>query len=104
MNEIPTELQWLVLCERVKSCDDEAALHVFTVDPQGDILWISRIWRRNKLKIISELNGTKGAIVREIVKEVADARDDFTILSHDDELAKRQILEVLSKTHQLPKL
>ena len=37
--------------------------------------------------------------MREIVKEVADARDDFTILSHNCVLAKQQIIEVLSKTH-----
>jgi hypothetical protein len=62
MGEIPTELQWIVLCDRVrtlaqlrycvydlyidggflfievKSCDDETVKHVFTVDPEGDIL------------------------------------------------------------------
>lgn len=62
MNEIPNEIQWLVLCERIrtlaqlrycvynlymegdflfieaKSCDEETAKHVFTVDRQGDIL------------------------------------------------------------------
>lgn len=41
----------------------------------------------------------KGRSMREIVKEVADARDDFTILSHNHVLAKQQIIEVLSKTH-----
>ena len=62
MNEIPNEIQWLVLCDRLrtlaqlrcciynlylegeflfieaKSCDDESAKHVFTIDRQGDIL------------------------------------------------------------------
>lgn len=39
--------------------------------------------------------------MREIVKEVADARDVFTILSHNCALAKQQIIEVLSKTLQV---
>lgn len=62
MNDLPNELQWLTLCDRlrtlaqlrycvydlymtgmylfieVKSCDDEAAKHIFTVDPEGDVL------------------------------------------------------------------
>lgn len=41
----------------------------------------------------------KGRSMREIVKEVADARDDFTIVSYNRVLAKQQIIEVLSKTH-----
>ena len=62
MNETPTELQWLALCDHVrtlaqlryclynlyleggflfmevKSCDDETAKHIFIVDPEGDNL------------------------------------------------------------------
>lgn len=62
MNEIPQEVQWAVLCDRirtlaqlrycvydlymegsflfveVKSCDNELVRHTFTIDPQGDIL------------------------------------------------------------------
>lgn len=34
--------------------------------------------------------------MREIVKEVADARDDCTLLSYDLEMAKQQILIALS--------
>lgn len=38
----------------------------------------------------------KGRSMREIVKEVADARDDCTILSYDSEIAKQQIIAALS--------
>ena len=62
MNETPNEIQWVVLCDRIrtlaqirycvydlymeggflfieaKSCDDELVKHTFTVDPQGDFL------------------------------------------------------------------
>ena len=41
----------------------------------------------------------KGRSMREIVKEVADTRKDCTILSHNSELAKQQIVEALSKTY-----
>lgn len=41
----------------------------------------------------------KGRSMRELVKEVADARNDFTILSHDPQIAEQQIIEALSKTH-----
>lgn len=40
----------------------------------------------------------KGRSMREIVKEVANARKDCTVLSHNSELAKQQIVEALSKT------
>lgn len=60
MDELPTELQWLVLCDyvrtlaqlryclynlyidggflfiQVKSCDDETAKHIFIVNSEGD--------------------------------------------------------------------
>lgn len=39
----------------------------------------------------------KGRSMREIVKEVAAARDDFTILSHNSDIAKQQMLDVLKK-------
>lgn len=39
----------------------------------------------------------KGRSMQEIVKEVADARDDFTILSHDSKIADQQIIEALRK-------
>lgn len=62
MDEIPNEIQWLVFCSRVrtlaqvryciydvymsggflfieaKSCDDEAAKHVYTLDREGNLL------------------------------------------------------------------
>jgi hypothetical protein len=62
MNETPTELQWLVLCDRIralaqlrycvydlyleggflfieaKSCDNELVKHTFTVDTEGEFL------------------------------------------------------------------
>jgi hypothetical protein len=34
--------------------------------------------------------------MQEIVKEVADARNDCTILSYDSQIAKQQILAALS--------
>lgn len=37
----------------------------------------------------------KGRSLREIVKEVAEVRQDVTILSHESKAAKQQILEVL---------
>jgi hypothetical protein len=55
--------------------------------------------KTEQIKNYIRIERDKGRSMRQIVKEVADARDDFTILSHDCELAKRQILEVLSKTH-----
>jgi hypothetical protein len=39
----------------------------------------------------------KGRPIQEIVREVADARDDFTILSHDSKVSKQQILEALNR-------
>ena len=39
----------------------------------------------------------KGRSMQEIVKEVADVRDDFTILSHNSKIAEQQIIEALSK-------
>ena len=39
----------------------------------------------------------KGRSMQDIVREVADARDDFTILSHDSKIAEQQIIEALSK-------
>lgn len=39
----------------------------------------------------------KGRSMREIVKEIAAARDDFTVLSHNSEIAQQQILDVLQK-------
>lgn len=38
----------------------------------------------------------KGRSMQEIVKEIADARDDCTILSYDSQIAKQQILAALS--------
>ncbi len=38
----------------------------------------------------------KGRSMQEIVKEVADARNDCTILSYDSQIAKQQILAALS--------
>lgn len=62
MNETPNEIQWAVLCDRIrtlaqirycvydlymegsflfveaKSCDDNTAKHTFTIDPSGDFL------------------------------------------------------------------
>ncbi len=37
----------------------------------------------------------KGRSLKEIVKEVAEERQDVTILSHESKVAKQQILEVL---------
>ena len=37
----------------------------------------------------------KGRSLNEIVKEVAEVRQDVTILCHESEVAKQQILEVL---------
>lgn len=39
----------------------------------------------------------KGRSMKEIVKEVAAVRDDFTILSHSSDIAKQQLLDVLQK-------
>ena len=62
MNEIPNEIQWVVLCDRIrtlaqlrycvydlelegeflfvkaKSCDDETVKHLFIINPEGDFL------------------------------------------------------------------
>lgn len=37
----------------------------------------------------------KGRSMKEIVEEVADVRNDVTILSHDSETGKQQILSAL---------
>lgn len=37
----------------------------------------------------------KGRSLKEIVKEVVEERQDVTILSHESEAAKQQIIEVL---------
>lgn len=39
----------------------------------------------------------KGRAMREIVKELADNRDDFTILSHDSKISEQQVIEALTK-------
>ena len=39
----------------------------------------------------------KGRSMREIVKELADNRDDFTILSHDPIISEQQVIEALTK-------
>ncbi|MBV9385293.1 MAG: hypothetical protein JOZ78_02580 [Chroococcidiopsidaceae cyanobacterium CP_BM_ER_R8_30] len=39
----------------------------------------------------------KGRDMREIVKEVAANRDDFTILSHDLEISERQVIESVKR-------
>lgn len=45
--------------------------------------------------IQSERN--KGRSMHEIVKEIAEVRNDCTILSHDPQIADKQIMETLSK-------
>ena len=35
--------------------------------------------------------------MREIVKELADNRDDFIILSHDLKVSEQQVIEALTK-------
>lgn len=39
----------------------------------------------------------KGRAMREIVKELADNRDDFTILSHDPIIGHQQIIDSLKQ-------
>lgn len=39
----------------------------------------------------------KGHSMPEIVKKIADVRNDCIVLSHDPEIADRQIIEALSK-------
>ncbi len=39
----------------------------------------------------------KGRSMREIVKELADNRDDVTILSHDPKISEQQVIEALTK-------
>ena len=39
----------------------------------------------------------KGRPMREIVKELADNRDDFIILSHDPKVSEQQVIEALTK-------
>lgn len=39
----------------------------------------------------------KGRYMREIVKELAEVRNDCIILSHDPKIADQQIIEALSK-------
>lgn len=39
----------------------------------------------------------KGRSMREIVKELADNRDDFIILSHDLKVSEQQVIETLTK-------
>ncbi len=39
----------------------------------------------------------KGRSMREIVKELADNRDDFIILSHDLKVSEQQVIEALTK-------
>lgn len=39
----------------------------------------------------------KGRSMREIVKELADNRDDVTILSHDPQISEQQVIEALTK-------
>ncbi len=41
----------------------------------------------------------KGRSMKEILKEVANAREDFPILSHNSKIARQQIMEALSKTY-----
>ncbi|MBE9077442.1 hypothetical protein IQ241_09050 [Romeria aff. gracilis LEGE 07310] len=41
----------------------------------------------------------KGRSMSEIVQEIAAVREDFTILSHNPEVAERQMLEALGKPH-----
>ena len=59
---------------------------------------------------IEELRGyiraerEKGRSMREIVKELADNRDDVTILSHDPKISERQVIEALTKTRQFSQM
>ena len=53
--------------------------------------------KTEEIKDYIQAEQAKGRSMREIVKEVAAARDDFTILSYNSETAKQQMLDVLQK-------
>lgn len=48
-----------------------------------------------QIKDYIQVEKEKGRSMAEIVKEVAEVRNDVTILSHDSKVARQQILSVL---------
>lgn len=51
--------------------------------------------KTEKIKDYIQAEKAKGRSMKEIVKEVAEVRNDVTILSHDSKVARQQILSVL---------
>ncbi len=57
--------------------------------------------KREEIRGYIQAERQKGRSMREIVKELADNRDDFTILSHDPQISEQQMIEALTKKRQL---
>jgi hypothetical protein len=53
--------------------------------------------KREEIRGYIQAERQKGRSMREIVKELADNRDDFTILSHDPQISEQQMIEALTK-------
>ena len=53
--------------------------------------------KREEIRGYIQAERQKGRSMREIVKELADNRDDFTILSHDLKVSEQQVIEALTK-------
>lgn len=53
--------------------------------------------KTEEIKYYIQAEKEKGRDMREIIKEVAANRNDFTILSHDPEISKRQIIESVKR-------
>ena len=53
--------------------------------------------KREEIRGYIQAERQKGRSMREIVKELADNRDYFTILSHDPQISEQQMIEALTK-------
>ena len=53
--------------------------------------------KREEIRGYIQAERQKGRSMREIVKELADNRDDFIILSHDLKVSEQQVIEALTK-------
>ena len=53
--------------------------------------------KREEIRGYIQAERQKGRSMREIVKELADNRDDVTILSHDPKISEQQVIEALTK-------
>lgn len=53
--------------------------------------------KTNEIRGYIQAERQKGRSTREIVKELADNRDDFIILSHDLKVSEQQVIEALTK-------